>query len=493
MKKTIFLLINLILVLSLFGISVFAEEVADSTVSDADSSISAETELEPEVIYNTPDEIKGVLVSPGEDFATEKGQAEETVKAQIDDIVHTADQYGLNTFYLNLQCREGVIYKSEMYPVYTSFDALQYFIEKAQSYEMYVYGIVNPCLVTVDDILYDYGYIYNDVLKDSQKAIGEIASVYDIDAILAEGYYNSLTENSFSQYKQFSAGMGFDQWIKESSTGLVKALADTVRKYNPSMQFGLVCDSVWANNTTLENGSATAEEFEMYTDGYVDLPTIMALCDINTVLVKLPGSLTSYTIPFKTTLSWWKNLASQYGTEVCALIYNSKLTTSERGWASPDQVIQQLLAMRDTGAKGATFASYRHIKANEDGHSELIERYFKGQVKVSDILTTLTVSRPEQLIYSTYEPVVSFYGASDPNFPLLLNGEEVSRNDKGVFSLEIDLKAGINDFEFTHKTKSVKYSITRNIKIIQSVSPEGAMNVEGESTIPITVHAYKNS
>lgn len=494
MKKTIFLLINLILVLSLFGTTVFAEEPADSTVSDSSSTAdSAEGEQEPAVIYNTPDEIKGVLVSLGEDFATEKGQAEETVKAQIDNIVHTADQYGLNTVYLNIQCREGVMYKSDIYPVYTSFDALQYFVEKAQSYEMYVYGIMNPCYTTVDNILFDNGYIYNDILVNAPKAMAEIVPNYDLDAILVEGYYNSLNEKSFEQYKEFSAGMGFDQWIRESATSLVKALADTVKKYDPSMQFGLVCDSVWANNTTLENGSATAEEFEMYTDGYVDLPTIMSLTGINTMLVKLPGSLTSYTIPFKTTLSWWKNLASEYGTEICALIYNSKLTTSERGWASPDQVIQQLIAMRDTGAKGAAFASYKHIAANEDGHSELIERYFKGQVKVSDILTTLTVSRPEQLVYSTYEPVVSFYGASDPNFPLLLNGEEVTRNEKGVFSLEIDLKAGINEFEFTHKTKSVKYSITRNIKIIQSVSPEGAMNVEGGSTIPITVHAYKNS
>ena len=487
MKKKLFFLINLILIFLLTSLSVCAENVDNGNQSEETADTATE------IVYRAPDEIRGVLVSPGEDFATEKGQSEDTVKAQINNIINTADSYGLNTIYLNLQNREGVIYISDYYPVYTSFDALSYFIEQAKTNEIYVYAIVNPCYVAAGDILYDYGYIYRDVLIQSQKNISEIVSKYDMDAILVEGYYNSINENSFEQYKSSSAGMGFDQWIKESSTGLIKSLADTVEKVNPAVQFGLVCDSVWANSSTVESGSATSDDFEMYTDGYVDLPTIMTISNVNTILVKLPGSLTNKQIPFKTTLSWWKNFASQYGADVCSLIYNSKLSTDERGWSSPDQVLQQLIAMRDVKAKGAAFASYKHIEANNDGHSKLIEGYFKGSVKASDVLTTLTVSRPEQLTYSTYEPVVSFYGASDPNFPLLLNGEEVTRNDKGVFSLEIDLKAGENVFEFSHKTKTVKYNITRNIKIIHSVSPEGAMTVEGDSTIPVSVYAYKNS
>ena len=489
MKKTFSFLINLILLVAMFSLTVSAEEITDST-SGADN---AQTDAVQEIVYNAPEEIRGVLVSPGEDFASEKMQGEAKVKSQIDGIISTIDEYSLNTVYLNLQTREGTIYPSEYYPSYTSFDALQYFIEKAKSSEIYVYTILNPCYLTAEDVLVDTQYIYNDIIEQAQKNISEVVSKYDIDALLIEGYYNSFTPDSFEQYKKYSAGMGFDQWIKESATSMVKALADTSQKINPSVQFGIVCDSVWANSSTVEYGSATSNDFEMYTDGYVDLPTIMTISNVKTLLVKLPGSLTNNQIPFKTTLLWWQNFAAPYGADVCSLIYNSKLSTDEKGWASPDQVIQQLIAMQSVKAKGAAFASYKHIEANNDGHSELIERYFKGNVKIQDILTTLTVSRPEKLTYSTYEPVVSFYGASDPNFPLLLNGEEVSRNDKGVFSLEIDLAVGVNTFSFTHKTKTVTYNITRNVKIIQSVAPEGAMTVEGDSTVPISVYAYKNS
>lgn len=474
MKKLFILLFNLIFIFTLCVLSVYADDSE-------------------QVLYNAPDEIKGVIVTPGDEFAGEADQAEDTVKAQIDAIVNNAVSYELNTIYLNLYNRDGVIYKSDFYPMYTSFDALQYFIDKAIENEIYIYAITNPALDVVDNTLYETGYINSDIISQSNKNIEEIVKKYAVDALLIEGYYNSINENSFEQYKLFSAGMGFDQWINENVTGLVKSLSDTVEKYAPEVQFGLVCDSVWANNTTNENGSETSADFEMYTDGFVDLHAVMESSNIKTLLVDLPGALANKEIPFKSTLKWWKNTAKEYGADVTSLIYNSKLSTSETGWASPDQVLQQLIAMRDVDAKGAVFASYEHLEKNPDGHTDLIVRFYKDQIKVQDILTTLTVSRPEQLVYSTYEPNVSFYGASDPNFPLLLNGEEVERNEKGVFSLEIELSAGENVFSFEHKTKTVTYKITRNIKIFQSVAPEGSMTVEGDSVVTISAYAYKDS
>lgn len=483
MRKKLTIFLNLMIIFSFMGISVFADE-AENT----------EQETQPqEIVYNEPDEIRGIIVSPEIDFATEPLQAEDIVKKQIDNIINTISSSELNTIYLNLQTKNGVIYNSEYYPIYTSFDALQYLIEQSKANDIYIYGITNPCYVANGEVLEDNNYIYSDIIAQSQKNIAEIVSKYELDAILVEGYYNSINEKSFEEYRNYSSGIGFDQWMKESTTSLVKSLSDMVEKTNPAVQFGLVCDSVWANNSTLSEGSATSDEFEMYTDGFVDLPTIMTLSNVNTVLVKLPGSTLSKTIPFKSTLKWWNDTLKQYDIDVCALVYNDKLSTNERGWTSPDQVIQQLISIRDVNSKGVAFASYKQIEANKNNHTDLINKFYKGQVKAQDILTNLTVSRPDKLVYSTYEPIVSFYGASDPNFPLLLNGEEVQRNDKGVFSLEIELKSGINIFEFTHKTKTVKYEITRNVKIIQSVSPEGAMTVEGNSVIPITVQAYRDS
>ena len=474
MKKILILLFNLIIIFAFCGLSVFADDAE-------------------QIIYNAPDEIKGVIITPGDEFASEADQNEEAVKNQIDSVISNIIDYELNTVYLNLYNRNGVIYKSDFYPMCTSFDALQYFIEKSAENDLYLYAVANPALTVMDGTLYDREYINSGIISESNKHLEEIIKNYEPDAVLIEGYYNSFNENSFEHYKTYSAGMGFEQWIRENVTSYIKTLSDTVSKYSPDIQFGLVCDSVWADNTTMENGSNTDAEFEMYSDGFVDLYTVMDTADINTLLIDLPVSLTNKDIPFKSTLKWWKDTAEEYDTDVVAMIYNSKLSSDETGWQSPDQVLQQLIAMRDTDAKGAVFASYEHLEQNPEGHTDLIIRFYKDQIKVQDILTTLTVSRPEQLVYSTYEPNVSFYGASDPNFPLLLNGEKVERNEKGVFSLEIELSAGENVFSFEHKTKTVTYKITRNIKIFQSVAPEGSMTVEGDSVVTISAYAYKDA
>ena len=156
MKKLFVLLFNLILIYVLCSISVFAEDGE-------------------QVLYNAPDEIKGVIVTPGDDFADEAGQSEETVKAQIDKIIGNMVDFELNTVYVNLQNRDGVIYKSDYYPVYTSFDALQYFIDKAKENDIFVYGVINPCYAVVDDVLYEYGYINSEIITQAADNIEEIA------------------------------------------------------------------------------------------------------------------------------------------------------------------------------------------------------------------------------------------------------------------------------------------------------------------------------
>ena len=61
MKKILILLFNLIIIFAFCGLSVFADDAE-------------------QIIYNAPDEIKGVIITPGDEFASETDQDEETVK-----------------------------------------------------------------------------------------------------------------------------------------------------------------------------------------------------------------------------------------------------------------------------------------------------------------------------------------------------------------------------------------------------------------------------
>ncbi|MEG1896049.1 MAG: hypothetical protein RR162_07380, partial [Oscillospiraceae bacterium] len=252
LKKFFCVFLNIICATVLFAITGFADE----TITARD--------------YIVPDEIKGTIVSPGVDFAMEKNQDSTEVMAQIDQIIKNVKAYDLNTIYLNVNHREGVVYSSEYLPSYTSFDAMEYFLKKADENQIYIYAIINPTYFLGGELLFTENYINSDVIANSQKNFKEFISKYTPNAVLIEGYYNSVQEKSFEAYKAYSSGMGFEQWMAESATSLVKSLSDIVFNLKPAVQFGLVCDSVWANNSTLAQGSGTNAEFEMFTDGFVD-------------------------------------------------------------------------------------------------------------------------------------------------------------------------------------------------------------------------------
>ena len=131
MKKIFILLFNLIFIFAFCGISAYAEDAE-------------------QVLYNAPDEIRGAIITPGDEFSSSKNQSEDTVRDQIDAVISNIVDFELNTVYLNLQNREGVIYKSDYYPMYTSFDALQYFIDRAKENEIYIYRLLTIFFMITD-------------------------------------------------------------------------------------------------------------------------------------------------------------------------------------------------------------------------------------------------------------------------------------------------------------------------------------------------------
>ena len=74
-----------------------------------------------------------------------------------------------------------------------------------------------------------------------------------------------------------------------------------------------------------------------------------------------------------------------------------------------------------------------------------------------------------------------------------LNGNDVKREANGDFSFESELKVGKNEFSFEHKGKTHKYTVTYEIKILESMTPTKSMEVPGGSSITVTATALKGS
>ncbi|MBR3594513.1 MAG: N-acetylmuramoyl-L-alanine amidase [Clostridia bacterium] len=94
---------------------------------------------------------------------------------------------------------------------------------------------------------------------------------------------------------------------------------------------------------------------------------------------------------------------------------------------------------------------------------------------------------------TVWEPFTVFSGVSDPAEKLLLNGKELSRDDKGAFSAEFTLTVGNNKFTFEHKGKTYTYIVRYRFDVMQSFSPEKAQSFESGSTFAVTVTARVGS
>lgn len=440
-----------------------------------------------------PEEVKAVLLEAEIDF--DPAETEENCKAQLDTALKAVKSYDMNAVLLPVNGKTGGFFSGEVWPTEIGFDLVQYVLDKAKEQKLFVYAVLDARYSK--DASGNYGEqqaLSASSIRSLCQAADELMGKYDLDGLYLDGYCFTRTPASRKAYRAEGGAMGYDNWLRESITALTTNLSRTVKEKRSDSIFGLVVKPVWANQSTDPDGSATAAEFEMLTDASMDLDAVMALGKIDDVLVWNAGSTMDLSTEFKTVLEWWGHTAQEYGAAVTAGICNQKMGSGEAGWNTPDQVVRQAVAARETaGCKGAAFASLTALKNNWSNSTNTLLRYYSNQIEKQDILTDLLMHTPEKHTYTTKDATVDFYGESDRSFPLKFNGQEIYRNKKGEFTLKMDLKPGLNTFTLEHKGKTDVYQITREVSVIKSAAPTGEVLVKGGSNLDVTVMAYPGS
>lgn len=105
----------------------------------------------------------------------------------------------------------------------------------------------------------------------------------------------------------------------------------------------------------------------------------------------------------------------------------------------------------------------------------------------------LTITSHKKTSMTTTEPTTTFTGSSDPDHPLLLDGVEVTRDKYGSFSVERELTPGKNTFTFTHKGKTVTYTVQYDYTVMRSHSPDGDRRFESGASFSVVVNARVGS
>lgn len=138
--------------------------------------------------------------------------------------------------------------------------------------------------------------------------------------------------------------------------------------------------------------------------------------------------------------------------------------------------------------------AYSYI--NESDYASIIE--VSGEDDALAVQNTepqipLVITSPSAKDTTVKESVFAIIGTSDPQKPLLLNGNEVARLESGEFSVDVSLKPGSNIFTFEYDNTTVTYNIRYDFTVIKAYAPFEKKSYEAGSSFVVTACARVNS
>lgn len=497
----------LLLVLSLAGdcigysdaFSVYAEEDSEYVEipqQDINRDEDLESFVDPEYtpVFSFPEEMRGVYVTPGVHFGTpnEDGteKTPEEIVAEITAMLDTAESTKLNTIIINTNYKDNAFYSTDVNET-VNRSTIDYAIEEAKNRGFYVYLTfdINFCLQSVEN-------------KDLQSRIDFLALQchtftvkYPVDGIILEGYYSSKNTKSYDDYMKNGSGIGFDNWLLDNGAYVFSLCSDAIRKTDNTVPVGISISDVWANYTTVKDGSVTAVDFEALTDGYSDTAGYVKNGYADFVMLGTKGAIEDDSQPFKEVLGWWDGHCKEADIPMFVNHANQKVCTDAKGWSSPDELVKQVLAGEafDT-YRGSAFSSYNSLKKNSLESTTVLVKHYNDQIDIEGLNNELNMTLPKSTTFKTEEPSVIFAGSFDPNFSVYFQGKPITLNEAGRFYFNMDLDVGVNTFTFQNKDKIITYKITRTVNVLKSVSPsDSTMRIEGQSTVALSAIAYRGS
>ncbi len=254
-------------------------------------------------------EMKGVWVSTvySLDYPTSATTDASALKSQADEILDNSKAMGMNAVFLQVRPSADALYDSAYYPwsKYLTgtqgtapeggFDPLAYWVQAAHDRGMELHAWINPYRVTrsgdaeyaamsADNpakqhpewlIKYSDNYYFDPALPEVRELVVngalEIVNNYDVDGIHLDDYFYPGRDfndgDSYAKYGQNFSDIG--DFRRDNVNQLIRTLDEKLHAADPDISFGVSPFGIWANNTTLPEGSATRGT-ESYSDYYAD-------------------------------------------------------------------------------------------------------------------------------------------------------------------------------------------------------------------------------
>ena len=487
------LLLVLLSAVSLSGCGKTEEEVVSCPLLPMAAEVDAPSLM---ALIDPASEVRGVFIASvyNIDFPTKADLSAASLKKEIDSILDTMEETGLNTVYFQVRPACDALYKSDLFPVSRSLstngkllmDPLAYMVEQAHQRNIFVHAWINPLRVSTGSeakpnvkvenlpdgspakahpewaVAYADGRLYFDpgipeVRQLVADGVREIVAGYGVDGVIFDDYFYpypvTLSDgtvalfNDDASYARYGENMSRADWRRDNVNQMVKASYDAVKSVSEDVQFGVAPFGIWKNDNGTNGGSATRgmqSYFSIYCDpvawaegGYVDYLAPQIYWRFDTEVA-----------PFAELTKWWNRTLD--GTGVDLLVSHAAYNYDV--WASPEgEMAEQItFARSELTYRGSIFYGYDEIRRNAFSlREELQEAYSRAIIYVDPSPTGEKphVSSPPS---GTYVNALGTYliGSSSPDKPLTMNGRKICRIRGGYFSVYVDLSEGENTFVF---------------------------------------------
>ena len=466
-------------------------EQSDS--SEASTETSMNTELHrPDPKSVLPERMKGAFILPTKDYLKHTENTEETMCSEAKAIVKTVvSDYDFNTVILPVQVNGKALYTSKLFESFDRIsggaDPIAVLLGECKKENLNVFAVLD---IGVTDLGTDP---FSEKTEEAITSDLLTLSGYAFSGIYLDGYAFAGRNDAMKiAVPHFTAAGSDEDTLRTKMSECISSWTNALWTQNPNMPVGVLVSPVWAMDSDQPEGMEAVSAYSLYSDGMTDVKGWAESGLIDSIALKADTTLDDESVSFRTAVSWWGALCEKTGRPFYTIVYACHM--GEEGWTSPDELaLQWNCAKETTGFCGGAIYSLGDLKRDRGGSTKVLMDAMKGSVDLTDLANKLTINSPEKTSLTTDESTFTFQGTSDPHFPLLMNEKPVKQSEHGLFSQDVSLKAGKNTFTFSHKGKTVTYTITYSFDLLRSVSPSKSITLPGEAEIAVSAIAYKNA
>ena len=304
------------------------------------------------------------------------------LKRDADAILQGCVDMGMNAVILQVRPSADALYPSELYPwskyltgaqgtaPKNGFDPLAYWVERAHALGLELHAWINPFRITKGGaaefqaltanhpaklhpdwvVEYEGDYYFNPGLPEVREYIvrgaEELARKYDIDGIHLDDY--------------FYPGSGFADGAANVNQ-LVKTLGERIHAIDPGLSYGISPSGVWADKSSLPQGSNTTGGYESYYASYADSRKWVKEGWIDYICPQIYWYIGHKSMDYAAVARWWADTVK--GTGVSLYIGMADYLAGNSDPKSPwygTAAIEQQLALNDTLPQVAGEVHFRY-------------------------------------------------------------------------------------------------------------------------------------